>query len=489
MTSAHEEALHLNAEPLQERARRTEDAALREKLLLADAIAQRVRERGGHLLVVGGYVRDAMLHTFGDPREPKDLDLEVYGMPFDQLYAMLREFGATDIVGESFKVIRVGGLDVSIPRKDSKTGKGHRDFAIEGDPHMPVEEAARRRDFTVNALAMDPSTGQIVDSFGGVADMQHKLLRATDETLFADDPLRALRAMQFAARFGFTVEDRTANIIRAMELHALPKERIGEEWAKMLLKSERPSVGLAVARDLKIIEKLHPELHALIGVEQEPEWHPEGDVWTHTLMAVDAAAEIVKREHLDGEQSITLLLAELCHDLGKPMTTEVKHGRITSHGHTEQGIAPTKRFLASISAPGKIQDAVTALVKDHLYPSLNRDASNSAIGRLVRRLGHATLEQLVWVAEADHRGRTQPWDGFPAGKTLLERAAALRVTREKPKRLITGNDVLAEGVPQGPLIGRVLQRMEDAQLDGAFADRESGLAYFRSHRDALLRDG
>jgi tRNA nucleotidyltransferase (CCA-adding enzyme) len=264
------------------------------------AIAAGVRDAGGRALVVGGWVRDRLLNA-RSPKpeargpEPNDLDMEVFGIPGEKLPGLLAVFGRVEAVGQSFPVYKVVSsdgvaIDVALPRRESKQGRGHKGFEVRGDPFMSLDEAARRRDFTINAISWDPLTDDYVDPVDGRADLARRLLRVVDENTFADDSLRALRAVQFAARFDFSLEERTAALCRDIRLDDLPAERIWAEIEKLLL-ARQPAIGFRIARDLAIIEQVMPEMLPLIGCEQEPEWHPEGDVWIHTLMVIDRARE------------------------------------------------------------------------------------------------------------------------------------------------------------------------------------------------------
>ena len=267
-------------------AKAAKDAKAAKAPELASAIASAVRDAGGRALVVGGWVRDRIL---GLPEpEKSNIDLEVFGVDAAPLRALLETFGRVEAVGESFQVYKVGDVDVSLPRRDSKAGRGHRGFVVTGDAGMSIAEAARRRDFTVNAISRDPLTGEDFDPFGGRADLDRRVLRMVDARTFPDDSLRVLRAIQFAARFELTLDEATAALCRAIPLDDLPAERVWGEIEKLLFAS-RPSIGFALALDLGAVDKLFPELRALSGCPQEPEWHPEGDVWVHTLQVVDEA--------------------------------------------------------------------------------------------------------------------------------------------------------------------------------------------------------
>ena len=291
-----------------ERANREGDSTLATDLRFSYKIAEAIRDSGGRALAVGGYARDVAITALcGQEQISKDIDIEVYGLGFDSLHEHLNGFGKVDLVGASFGIAKVTNpntgsiIDFSIPRQDSKVDVGHRGFQITGDPDMTVREAARRRDLTINALAIDPLTGEMIDEYGGLQDVKDRILRATDANLFTDDPLRVLRVMQFAGRFNFTVADETVDLCRGLDLTEVSAERIGEEWIKLMTKSYRPSVGLEVARELGVLDQLHPELAILDKIEQEPEWHPEGNVWNHTKHTVDAAARVVRDEKLQGD--------------------------------------------------------------------------------------------------------------------------------------------------------------------------------------------
>ena len=255
---------------------------------LAETIARRVRDEGGRALIVGGWVRDRLLG-----HESKDIDLEVFGVAAARLEALLASLGRVDTVGESFAVHKIGGIDVSLPRTESKTGRGHRGFAVTGDPYLSIAEAARRRDFTINAVLFDPLAGEYVDPHGGRADLERRLLRAVDPATFGDDSLRVLRAIQFAARFELGVDDGTKALCRSLPLDDLPAERVWGEIEKLLLQARRPSIGFALALELGVVDRLFPEMKALVGCEQEPDWHPEGDVWVHTLMVIDESRRLL----------------------------------------------------------------------------------------------------------------------------------------------------------------------------------------------------
>src|SRR3989344_4139734 len=477
----HERALIENSDSFYKLAEKETGSEEKENLELAIKICEAIKREGGAALVVGGFARDAALSKFGDKLRPKDIDLEVYGIEPEKLKEILEEFGKIDLVGAQFGVIKIKGLDISIPRRDSKIGKGHKGFAIEGDPRMLVREAAQRRDFTINALALDPLTGEILDFYGGIDDIKSKTLRATDEKLFGDDPLRVLRAAQFAGRFGFNVESKTAEICRSLDLTELPKERIGEEWLKLLMKSGQPSIGLEAMLKLGVLEKLHPELKALVGIHQNPEYHPEGDVWTHTKLVVDAAVQIANENNLNDEEKRLLLLSAICHDLGKPDTTMIQpDGKITSYKHEEIGLPIAEKFLKFLNIHQDVIKKVLLLVDDHMFIH-HKESSDSSVRRLARRLYPANIRELAWLATADIRGTTRPGVGkvYTRAEALVVQAELLAVKDSKPKPLIMGRDLLEIGFKPGPIVGETTREIEELQLEGHVTNKEQAIDYAR----------
>jgi tRNA nucleotidyltransferase (CCA-adding enzyme) len=375
----------------------------------ATAIAHLVREHGGRALLVGGWVRDRLLGRTG-----KDIDVEVYGLPAPRLRALLETIAPVNTVGESFTVYKVLDIDVSLPRRESKIGRGHRAFAVSGDPEMPPEEAARRRDFTVNAIAWDPLTDTWLDPFGGRKDLlERRVLRAVDRRTFGDDSLRVLRGIQFAARFGLEMDADTKEICRRIPLDDLPAERVWGEIEKLLLLSERPSVGFALALELGVIDQLFPELKALVGCPQEPEWHPEGDVWVHTLLVIDEARGRIA--DLDRPKQLTIMLGAVCHDLGKPPTTAFVDGRIRSIDHEQAGVAPTTALLTRLNVQTiggyDVARQVIGIVAHHLKPHAFSKSTTPVGDGAFRRLAEKVdLELLTRVAMSDCHGRTGAFD-------------------------------------------------------------------------------
>jgi tRNA nucleotidyltransferase (CCA-adding enzyme) len=443
---------------------------------LAFAIARRVDDAGGRALIVGGWVRDRLMG-----RSCKDLDLEVYGLPADRLKSVLAEFGSVNTVGESFTVYKVADVDVALPRRESRTGRGHRAFEVTGDPDLSFVDAARRRDFTINAIAWDPLTEEYIDPFNGRADIATKVLRAVDLRTFGDDSLRVLRAVQFAARFEFALENATRELCRRIALDDLPSERIWGEMEKLLLQAARPSIGLGLALDLGIIERLFPEVHALVGCEQEPEWHPEGDVWIHTLLVIDQARTRI--DDLDRARQVVVMVGAVCHDLGKPLTTAFIDGRIRSIDHEQAGVAPAAAVLDRLNIHTidgyDVRKQVLGIVAHHLKPGMFRQSPTPVSDGAFRRLAEKVdLELLARVAKSDCLGRTGDFD-CSAMDWFLERAKLLGVEHAPPKPIVLGRHLLALGLAPGPRVGAVLRQIYEKQLDGSITNLEDGIALAR----------
>ena len=442
---------------------------------LALDLARAIRAAGGRALIVGGWVRDRLLGL--EERDAKDVDLEVFGIAANRLRALIEPFGRVDTVGESFTVYKVAGVDVSLPRRESKTGRGHKSFRVDGDPALSFTDAARRRDFTINAMSWDPLTGELIDPFNGRADLDLRLLRVVDPATFGDDSLRVLRALQFAARFELTVDAESKRIAAAIPLDDLPHERIWGEIEKLLLGARRPSIGLALALELGVIDKLFPEMTSLVGCEQEPEWHPEGDVWVHTLLVVDQARGMI--DDLDRGRAAAMMLGAICHDLGKPLTTAFTDGRIRSLGHEEAGVAPAMALLDRLNIHTldgyDVRRAVAGLTAQHLKPGMFKKSPTPVSDGAFRRLSlKVDLELLARLAKADCLGRPGPFD-CSAMDWFLERARALGIEHAPPRPLLLGRHVLALGVLPGPAVGRLLKQVYEKQLDGEITTLAEGI--------------
>jgi tRNA nucleotidyltransferase (CCA-adding enzyme) len=431
----------------------------------------------GRPFLAGGCVRDALMG-----RQALDLDVEVYGLSASRLEATLHRFGATGLVGKAFAVWKLqlssGCYDFALPRRETKSGGGHRGFSIEPDPTLDLATACLRRDFTVNAMLYDPFTHDVIDPHGGRRDLAGGVLRHTSEA-FAEDPLRVLRAMQFAARFGFRLADETAALARriAPAFSELPVERVWGEWDKFATRAERPSCGLHTLRRAGWLEHF-PLLHALVDLTQDPEWHPEGDVFEHTCHALDALVGVPAWKDATSDTRRVLFFAVLCHDLGKASATHraEHHGRLrwVSPGHDRLGAPLAESFLASIGSPLELRAIVSALVAHHhahrSWPENTPTAT--AVRRLARHLEPASIELLIPVLEADHLGRpplVSP-DTRARIDRLTEAAAKLAVRAAAPAPILMGRDLIRAGYTAGPALGAVLRAAYEAQLDGVFGD-------------------
>jgi len=437
-------------------------------------VAVAVRDAGGRALIVGGWVRDRLMAREAQP----DIDLEVFGLPADRVRALLEPFGRVEAVGESFQVYKLEGLDVSLPRRDSKAGRGHRGFVVVGDPDMSIEEAARRRDFTINSMSFDPLTGEYFDPFDGRGDIGRRLLRVVDPRTFPDDSLRVLRAIQFAARFEFSLDGASRTLCRGIPLDDLPAERVWGEVEKLLF-APRPSMGFALALDLGVVAKLFPELQAMVGCVQEPEWHPEGDVWVHTLQVIDQA-----RCRLDGlsrPEQIAVMLGAVCHDMGKPATTAFLDGRIRSIDHEEQGVAPAAAFLDRLNVHSlegyDVRRQVLGITAQQLKPGSWFKVRDEIGDGAFRRLAHKVdLELLARVAKADCEGRKPGTFDCSAMDWFLERARRLGVEHRPLAPILLGRHVLALGVSPGPRVGEILKAVYERQMDGTITSLDDAIA-------------
>lgn len=426
-----------------------------------------VADASGQAFLVGGCVRDALLG-----HSSKDIDIEVYGLEEKQLVKLLRQHFQISEIGKSFGILKIQGssIDIALPRRESKSGSGHKGFNVQGDPALTHTQASSRRDFTMNAILWDFLKGEFIDPFNGRRDLQDGILRHTSNH-FSEDPLRVLRAMQFAARFNLKVAPETIDLCKSISPEHLSAERIYEEWKKLITKGETPSLGLNFLQDCGWIRH-YPELDAMVGCKQDPDWHPEGDVWTHTLHCMDAFS----RGRLeDSWENLIVGFSVLCHDMGKPATTKLECGRIRSPGHESAGASVTRVFLARMTRQKALIAAVVPLVANHLRPLefFQTQAGDSAIRRLARKVKR--IDRLIRVAKADMQGRP-PKEAldFPAGEWLLSRAELLEVSDTAPKPIVLGRHLIELGFNPGRLFSVILEECYNAQLDSKFNDLEGG---------------
>jgi len=432
-------------------------------------LAEIIKQNGGRAMLIGGCVRDELMGI-----EPKDFDVEVYSIEPPKLREILDSFGKVDAVGEAFTVYKLGDdLDVALPRREKKVSRGHKGFIVEGDKDMSFEEAAKRRDFTINAILQDALTGEIIDVYDGRKDIANKILRVVSKETFAEDSLRVLRAAQFAARFEFDIDTETIEICRSIDLTDLPKERIWGELEKLLLKAEKPSIGLKWLYDLGVVEQLFPELKALVGIPQEKAWHPEGNVDVHTLMVVDEARKLI--DDLPYAKKITVMLGALCHDFGKPATTAFFDGRWRSHAHDEAGVEPTLSFLDKLGIytinSFDVREQVVQLVRYHLLPGMfyKSQPGDGAFRRLARKV---EPDLLYRVAKADSLGRNpewlpkEKWFKAEAQDWFIERVRELQIEKEAPKPILMGRHLIELGLKPSPQFKEILEAVYEKQLDG-----------------------
>lgn len=434
-------------------------------------IVDEIAAHGGRVFLVGGAVRDII---WGLPI--KDIDVEVHGMPLPDLEALLRRFGDVSLVGKSFGVLRYPGLaiDFAVPRTDTSGRKPQ----VTLDPFMSIQDAFARRDLTMNAMGIDMKTGTLIDPFNGQQDIEQKILRAPNEQFFKEDPLRLLRVMQFISRFEMLPDAALQEICKTMSMKGISRERIEKEFEKMLLRSARPSLGLRWLKDIGRLSEFLPELAATIGVVQDPIWHPEGDVFEHTMQTVDAAAQLpTENEYI----RLILLYAALCHDLAKVSTTKQEDdGSITSIGHDKEGVALTKKMLRRITQNKDLIDAVATLVKYHMAPGqfIDNNASPAAYKRLANKLGvHGSLALLADLAIADRRGRNANGplplkENYEDIAAFKKQATNAQVLTHKEQQILLGRDI-ADIVAPGPLMGKLLKRAYEIQLDEGITDKEA----------------
>ena len=428
---------------------------------------------GGKVLLVGGAVRDLLL---GLP--VKDYDIEIHKIPVHEVEKLLSRFGHVRLVGKQFGVFKIDGLDAdfSLPRSD---GSGRKPTVIV-DHTLSYYEAFGRRDLTINAMGIDLITGEVIDPYNGRKDLEDKILRAPRPEFFTQDPLRFFRVVQFIGRFSMVPETSFEQFLQNMSLEEISIERIHGEYEKLFLLSERPSLGLRWIRKIGRIKELLPELAATIDVPQRSDWHPEGDVFEHTMQAVDAAAEIARVENLDKENKITLVIAAVCHDLGKVTATRFHEGQWRSWGHEVEGVEPAKKLLVRLTAVESIKKAVIKLVRYHMMPAalIQNNAKSGAYKRLAVNLApEVTSYQLSLLAQADKRGRNHlshiPLE-IPMSKDVMPFAAKIKelgLLNGPEKQILQGSDLLEICSP-GPALGKLLQAAYTIQIEESITDKE-----------------
>ncbi|SFV69927.1 tRNA nucleotidyltransferase [hydrothermal vent metagenome] len=457
---------------------------------ILEDLAQELHRQNAKAILVGGAVRDYFLTL-----DNKDYDVEVYGLQdMNTLIKILANHGSVNLVGKSFGVLKFSygedEYDFSFPRQERKIAEGHRGFEIQINGDLSFKEASRRRDFTINAIGYDILEKTFLDPFEGLEDIKKQTLRHIDSKTFVEDPLRVYRAVQFVARFEYALADETFALCQKMReermLEELAKERIYMEWTKLLLKAPKPSLGFELMRSLGIVEQYFPELYALIGVVQSPKWHPEGDVWIHTMMCVDAMAKICREADYSQKEKLLFFFAILCHDLGKATHTQIdKEGNIRALGHEEAGLAPTKSFMYRLSDEHDFIQALLPLVEHHLKPSqfYRGKAKASAFRRLATKVN---IEMLIIVAKADFLGRTteESLKGiYHAGIWMLEKSKSLKVHQAPLDNLLQGRDLIALGLKPSKEFKVILDEVYQRQLLGELESWEDTMVYVRNIKE------
>lgn len=421
---------------------------------MAKRLALAVSEKGGRAYFVGGYVRD-----FVRGGELKDIDIEVHGIDKDNLLEILSGLGEVTQYGKSFGIFGIAGygIDIALPRGEKATGSGHRDFEISVDENMGTYNASRRRDFTINALMQDILTSEITDHFGGIGDLKNGILRHVNTQSFSEDPLRVLRGAQFASRFNMKISRETKELMRSIDISVLSRERVMEELFKALLRSEKPSVFFEVLRETDKLGDWFPELCALVGVEQNPVYHSEGDAWTHTMMVLDEAVKLKDR----AKDERGFMLSALCHDFGKATSTVIIDGVIHAYNHETEGLPLIEKFMKRLTNENKLTGYVQNLCRYHMKPRVL--AGNVSSLKATNKMFDASVDPigLIYLSEADSRGKIPKGDPKQLD-FLLERLDIYTKLMEEPH--VTGSDLIARGFREGESLGEALEYAHKLRL-------------------------
>lgn len=450
-----------------------------------DNLVSDIGRNGGVCYFVGGYVRDSLL----SPKiKSKDKDIEVHNIEPNKLKKILCQHGEVMTVGESYKIFKVDlkdGEDIydfSLPREDSSTGPGHKDFDCTSNPFLGTEKASKRRNFTVNSAMINCHNGDFVDHHGAYKDIKHLVLRPVSKDTYADDPLRNLIGLQQCARFGFMPKLSDLELYRKcnQEYSSLPPSRIWGEWEKSFEKGVHWQMFMKKMSVLDL-DRIYPELLALSVTEQDEEWHPEGNADIHSELAAEWVADYCEVHGIKGEDRVVLVCAALIHDIAKPIcTTHDDDGHIRSKGHDKLSIeledgseGPAVSFLKRIHMPKKLVERVLPLVKEHMV-HVGRTLKKSAVRRLADRIFPATLKELDIIIQADHAARPPMPSGHPCPE-LMQMAEELDVASARPKPMIKGRDLISRGIKPGPEMGKLIKEAFQLQLDGKFNTVEEGL--------------
>ncbi len=455
-----------------------------------------IRHFGDEVYAVGGYVRDLIR---GIPSE--DVDVLITHHSVEDIIKIIQPYGKVDLVGKSFGIIKftINGktYDLALPRKEVPRGTGvkkHKDFIISAEPNLPIEKDLERRDFRCNSIALRLTDNKVIDPFHGASDIKSKKIRLSNPASFPDDPLRILRVARFASVLEFSVDPQIYETSAEIDLSGLSVERVNEEVFKILLFSPLPSVGLEELFKLGAIRQLFQELYSLTLSIQDPLFHPERDkygnhtVWHHTKLTVDQAKRLSELAQLSQEKKLALLLASLYHDVGKPSTAqwEFKKGRmvVTNNGHDVLSEKITKKILSRFrifSWNGyKLRKTILSLIKCHHRASelwQNREVvTKKAFNRLAADIS-GEIELLVYLDASDRAGRKEKpiIELDEEARWLLRKFKELDVTKETIKPLIMGRELIKMEVAPGPLIGKILKKLYELQLDNEFETKKEGL--------------
>ncbi len=440
---------------------------------ISDSVVAAILEKG-RIYEVGGAVRDSLLNR---TINPEDRDYLVCGVPYQDLSEILKEHGRVDLVGRSFGVIKFTQFrnldkkytfDIALPRREYSTGVGHRDFEVNFDPEISIEDDLTRRDFTINAMALALDDSALIDPLGGKTDLENKKIRMVSEKAFFEDPLRMLRAIQFAARFEFGIEEKTYKAISTNSalINTVSIERISDELNKMLTLAARPSIGFRLMNETGLLEQILPELALTVGVDQPGGYHAY-DVFEHTIRTIDASP-----------QDLTIRLAALFHDITKPRAKRLTETGATFYGHESTGAEVAKAVLKRLRYSTEIIKNVVILVERHMFTT---DVTDKGLRRLVRRVGTELIFDLLDLRRADVEaqgmgGKTDDVDEF-------ERQIHEELDRKPPFSVkdlaIDGNDLMNKfSLPESPVIGEILDYLIEKVLDEPSDNTEAKLYEF-----------
>ena len=419
--------------------------------MIEKQIAQLVKEKGGRTFYVGGYVRDKLLNI-----ENKDVDIEIHGINEEQLQDILKQVGDPISYGKSFGVYSLKGhnIDIALPRSEKAIGKGHKDFKIDVDPFIGYKQAARRRDITINALMQDVLTDEILDYYNGLNDIKNKIIKQVDSNTFIEDPLRVLRVAQFASRFNFIAAQETIELCKTIDLTYLTKERVEEELKKCLLKGKKPSIFFDTLNKMNQLDYWFKEIKELIGLKQDPIYHPEGDVYIHTMQVIDRAVK-----YRDKCKSYEFMLLCLTHDFGKIICSENINGRIHAYEHEIKGVPIVEEFIKRITNRKEVITYLKNMVPLHMLP--NKCASDNSKIKKTNKMFYYSIEpkDLIYFSYCD-RGNEDN------SKYLNERYEEYKTLMLKP--YVTGSDLIKVGIKQGKNFHELMEyatKLRLAQVD------------------------